>query len=350
MTSDSKLTGIVGYGAYIPRFRITVEEIARVWGAEAESIKSGINVEEKAVPNLDEDTLTISVAAARNALKRAKINPSDIGAVFVGSESHPYVVKPTGTIVAEAIGASQNLFCADLEFACKAGTAGMQICYAMHKAGMIKYGLAIGADCAQGRPGDALEYTAAAGGAAYIIGSDALAVIEDTVSFTTDTPDFFRREGQPYPTHAGRFTGEPAYFRHVSEATTALLEKTGMKTNEFDYVIFHMPNGKFPLRMAKEFGIPMEKMKQGLVVTKIGNTYSGSSILGLSNVLDIAKPGDKILLTSYGSGAGADSFSIRVTDKITERQKLAKTTTEYIKDKEYVDYGVYAKLKGKLLI
>jgi hydroxymethylglutaryl-CoA synthase len=348
--ANSKLVGITGYGAYIPRFRITIEEIARVWGTEAESIKSGLNVEEKAVPGLDEDTLTISVAAAKNALKRAQIKPEEIGAVFVGSESHPYVVKPTGTIVAEAIGASQQLFCADLEFACKAGTAGMQICFAMCKAGMIKYGLAIGADCAQGRPGDALEYTAAAGGAAFIIGSDPLAIIEETTSFATDTPDFFRREGQPYPTHAGRFTGEPAYFRHVMGATNSLLEKTKLKPADFDYVVFHMPNGKFPLKMAKEYGIPLEKMKQGLVVTKIGNTYSGSSPLGLTNVLDIAKPGQRILLTSYGSGAGADSFSFLVTEKIKERQKLAKLTSEYIKNKEYVDYGVYAKLKGKLLI
>lgn len=345
--TNSKI-GITGYGVYIPRYRIKVEEIARIWGADANSIKSGLNVQEKAVPDMDEDMITISVAAARNAMKRSQIDPAEINAVFVGSESHPYVVKPSGTIVAEALGTSQNIFCADLEFACKAGTAGMQICYAMCKAGMIKYGLAIGADCAQGRPGDALEYTAAAGGAAFIIGKDPLATIEETVSFATDTPDFFRREGQPYPTHAGRFTGEPAYFRHVTSATNLLLEKTGMKPDDFDYVVFHMPNGKFPLRMAKEYGIPMEKITPGLVVTRIGNTYSASSILGLAGVLDIAKPGDKILLTSYGSGAGADSFFIIVTDKIMERRELAHNTEYYINKKEYVDYGVYAKLKGKL--
>ena len=76
---------------------------------------------------------------------------------------------------------------------------------------MIEYGLAIGADTSQGAPGDALEYTASAGGAAYIIGKDnTLADIEETYSFTTDTPDFYRREGQDYPSQGGRFTGEPA--------------------------------------------------------------------------------------------------------------------------------------------
>ena len=343
--------GIVGYGCYIPRFRIKVEEIARIWGSDAQSIKSGLDVEEKSVPDQDEDTITISVEAAKNALKRAVINANDIEAIFIGSESHPYAVKPSGTVVAEALGIVKNnkkLFCADLEFACKAGTAGMQICYAMVKSEMIKYGLAIGSDTSQARPGDALEYTAAAGGGAFIIGRKPVVNIDDTISYTTDTPDFFRREGEPYPKHAGRFTGEPAYFEHVITTTKMLLEKTGLKQNDFDYIIFHQPNGKFPVKAAKVLGFPLEKLKQGLIVKKIGNTYSGSSLLGLCSVLDVAKPGQRILMTSYGSGAGSDSFSMTVTDRIDEVRNLAQPTSYYIDDKEYIDYGMYVKLKGKL--
>ena len=120
--------------------------------------------------------------------------------MYKRQESHPYAVKPTATIVADAIRASPNLTAADLEFACKAGTAGIQAAVGLVKSGMIKYGLAIGADTSQGAPGDALEYTASAGGAAYIIGEDnTIADIEHTCSFTTDTPDFYRREGQAYP-------------------------------------------------------------------------------------------------------------------------------------------------------
>jgi len=119
--------GIVGYGAYVPMYRIKAEEIAKVWGADANSIKRGLAIEEKSVPGPDEDTATISVEAARHALKMAQIDPQDIGAIYIGSESHPYAVKPTATIVAEAIEATPNLTAADLEFACKAGTAGIQI-------------------------------------------------------------------------------------------------------------------------------------------------------------------------------------------------------------------------------
>ncbi|OYT35425.1 hydroxymethylglutaryl-CoA synthase, partial [Archaeoglobales archaeon ex4484_92] len=205
------MIGIISYGSYIPRYRISVDEIARVWGEDANTIKNGLGVIEKSVPDLDEDAATIAVEAAREAIKRVNIDARDIGAIFVGSESHPYAVKPTSTIVGEALGVGNSYFTADLEFACKAGTAGIQICYAMVKADMVKYGLAIGTDTSQARPGDALEYSASAGGAAFIIGRDPIAEIEATYSFTTDTPDFWRRDLQPYPSHGGRFTGIPAY-------------------------------------------------------------------------------------------------------------------------------------------
>ena len=112
------MSGIVGYGVYIPSYRIKVEEIAKVWGDDPKAISRGLVVNEKSVPAPDEDTATISVEAARNSLKRAMIDPKKIGAVYVGSESHPYAVKPTATIVAEAIEASPELTAADLEFAC----------------------------------------------------------------------------------------------------------------------------------------------------------------------------------------------------------------------------------------
>ena len=340
--------GIVGYGAYIPKFRISVDEIARVWKADGENIRKGLLVEEKSVPDKDEDTITISVEAGRNALLRAGINPQDVGALYIGSESHPYVVKPSGTVVADALNIGPELMVADFEFACKAGTAGIQCCYALVKAGEIKYGMAIGADCAQSKPGDALEYTAAAGGAAYIMGKNPLAALEGTYSYTTDTSDFWRREGSDYPSHGARFTGEPAYFRHVTSATNELLKKLSLKSSDFSHVVFHMPNGKFPLKAAKSLGFSKEQLELGMVVTRIGNCYSGSSLLGLSRVLDNAKPGERILLTSYGSGAGSDSFSFVVTDKILERVDLAKKTDFYMDRKENIDYGTYVRLRKKL--
>ena len=319
------MVGIITYGAYIPRYRIKVDEIARVWGANAAEISGGLGVFEKAVPDYDENTATFAVEAARAALARREVDVSEIKAVYVGSESHPYAVKPTAVTVGEAIGATPVMTAADYEFACKAGTAAIQTSMGLVASGMMKYAVAIGADTAQGAPGDALEYTAAAGGAAYIIGNDdPIAEINDTCSFTSDTPDFWRREGEDYPQHGGRFSGEPGYFKHVESAAKMMMERRGTRPSDYDYAVFHQPNAKFPQKAAKTLGFTSEQIKPGLLVPRLGNTYSGAVPLGLAAVLDIAKPGDRIFVTSYGSGAGSDSFDITVTEAILDKIDRSK--------------------------
>ena len=345
-----KKVGIVGYGAYVPKHRIRVEEIAKVWGTDAESYKKGLMLREKSVPAPDEDTITMSVEATRNALMRCGIDPKRIGAVYVGSESHPYAVKPSGTVLAEAIGAVPDVHCADYEFACKAGSEAMFVTLSLVKSGEMDYALAVGGDTSQGAPGDALEYSAAAGAAAFIMGrEDLIAVCDFTYSYMTDTPDFWRREYQYYPQHAGRFTGEPAYFKHVTNSAKTILERSGMKPSDFAYAVFHQPNGKFPMRAGKMLGFTKEQMEPGWLSPTLGNTYSGSSPMGLTATLDVAKPGDRILMTSYGSGAGSDSFIWTVTDRIEKVRKAAPGTREQLENNiRYVDYGTYAKFRGKI--
>ncbi len=338
--------GIVGYGCYIPKYRIKVEEIAKVWQKDALTIKHGLMINEKSVPDVDEDTITLAIESGKNALLSCGVEPKKIGALFIGSESHPYVVKPSGTVVSEALRIAPEVIVADFEFACKAGTAAMLCCSAFVRAGDMEYAMAIGSDTAQSKPGDALEFTAAAGAAAFIIGKDACTEIEGFYSYTTDTPDFWRREGQEFPKHGARFTGEPAYFKHVINASKMLMEKLSLKPADFDYVVLHMPNGKFPTRAAKKLGFQKEQYEKGLIVTKIGNTYSASSLIGLCAVLDNAKPGDRILLTSFGSGAGSDSFSFIVTDKILDLKR--GLFEKYAGTKEYIDYGTYVRLRKKL--
>ena len=336
--------GITGYGAYVPMYRVKVEEIAKVWGRDGESVRDGLFLHEKSVPAMDEDTATISIHAAKNALKHAGLKGGDIGAVYVGSESHPYAVKPTAVTVAEAIGSTPNVMAADYEFACKAGTAAIQNCMGLVKAGYIEHGMAIGADTSQGRPGDVLEYSASAGGGAFVIGKkELIAEITHTVSFTSDTPDFWRREGEQYPRHGARFTGEPAYFKHVFGATKALLAKTNTQPKDYDYVVFHTPNAKFPTAAAAKLGFTPQQYRDGLLVTTIGNTYSGCSPLGVSKVLDSARPDQTILMVSYGSGSGSDAFRIVVKDLIEERRGLARRTEDYIARKTYLEYAQYAK-------
>jgi len=343
--------GIVTYGAYVPRYRITPKEIGAVWGVDGEAMGKGLNIRAKSVPGPDEDVITMSVEAARSALKKAPgITPKDVGAIYVGSESHPYAVKPSATIVAEAIEAGPVMTAADYEFACKAGTAAIQTTMGLTLSDMYKYGMAVGADTSQGAPGDALEYSASAGAAAFVIGKDPLiASIDHTISYTTDTPDFWRREGQAYPSHGGRFTGEPAYFKHVLSCANLLFKRAGTSPEDYDYAVFHQPNGKFPVRAGRTLGFKDEQMETGLLVREIGNTYSAAIMVGLCAILDVAKPGNRIFAVGYGSGAGSDGFDITVTDGVDAiDRRSGRTLRRMVEDVKFLDYATYAKFRGKI--
>ncbi len=340
--------GIVGYGAYVPVYRLSASEISKQW-------RSGhdldfLPVKQKSVPGMDEDVITMSIEASKNALRRAGIKSEEIRAIWIGSESHPYAVKPSGTVVGEVLNIIPNIISADMEFACKAGTEAMQAAIAFVGSSMGNYALALGMDTAQGRPGDALEYTAAAGGAAFIVGpvEKSLAIIEGSFSYVTDTPDFFRRAYQKYPEHGNRFTGEPAYFKHITESVKALLKGLSLKPSDFTAAVFHQPNVKFPRNVASMLGFTKDQIKYGLLAGKIGNTYAGSSVIGLTDILDHSKPGDRILLASFGSGAGSDAFSLVVTDKIKNAVKKAPMTQDYVERSIPVNYGLYARWRNKI--
>jgi hydroxymethylglutaryl-CoA synthase len=343
LMQSKERAAILGYGAYIPFYRLPTTEIAKVWKGGG----SGPNLE-KAVAAADEDTVTMAIEAARQAVNMAGVE--SLGAVFVGTESKPYAVKPTSTIVAQALG-QHNTLAADLEFACKAGTEAMQIITGLVGSGMINAGLAIGMDTAQGRPGDDLEYTAASGGAAYVIGrrsKDAIAVIDCSTSYVSDTGDFWRRAHERYPRHLSRFTGEPAYFHHIESSVTILFKETGHKPSDFKYAVFHQPNPRFPVEVATRLGFTMDQIKTGLLNPMIGNTYAGSSPIGLAAVLDEAEPGDKILLASFGSGAGSDAFCIDVLDGITRSRGMNPTVKSMLGRSTKIDYSTYSKFRDKL--
>ncbi|MEM4733148.1 MAG: hydroxymethylglutaryl-CoA synthase, partial [Candidatus Bathyarchaeia archaeon] len=217
----------------------------------------------------------------------------------------------------------------------------------------IKYSMVIGADNSQaaprGCPGGELDLFVGYGAAAFIFGKhDVIAEIEGWYSCTSDTPDFWRRDGEPFPMHGGRFTGDPAYFKHVRKATAKLMEKHRLKASDISYFVTHQPNPQFPVRVAKELGFKEEQYAASLQINKFGNTYSGCSPIGLASILDVAKPDELILITSYGSGAGSDAYLLRTTSQIADKRQRQKFTVQAQANNpfvEYVDYPAYRRLK-----
>src|SRR5947207_15995332 len=115
-------SGIVSYGAYIPRYRIRPKDIGVVWGADGEAMGRGLNIRAKSVPGPDEDVITISVEAAPAYMAKMDLDPTEIGAIYVGPEQHPYAVKPTAMIATEAISSASVLIAADFDLAFKSRT------------------------------------------------------------------------------------------------------------------------------------------------------------------------------------------------------------------------------------
>jgi len=347
------MVGIVSYGTYLPKCRLSLADIANVWKKNPEEIIKSLGVSEKTVPSIDEDAVTIAIEAATQALKNFPQKRSNIGALFIGSESHPYAVNPTSSIVGEFLDIGHNYLSADLEFACKAGSAAIQIVASLISSKQINYGLAIGSDTAQSKPRNALEYTSASAGAAFLLGSSkVIASLEAYTSYSSDTPDFWRRDGSKYPSHAGRFTGEPAYFSHVINSANLLFQKAQLKASDIDYCIFHMPNGKFPRDVAYRLGFTEAQLAPSLTVSQIGNPYSASSLMGLAATLDIAKPHQKIFMVSYGSGAGSDAFLWKTTPNIltiqNNKRRNHDLVSDQIKNKTYINYLDYLKQTHKL--
>ncbi|MEM3899308.1 MAG: hydroxymethylglutaryl-CoA synthase [Candidatus Bathyarchaeia archaeon] len=335
--------GIVGYGVYTSKFRIKESNM------------------ERAVPFIDEDAITAAVEAGKLALIHSGVDSSLIGKVYVGSESNPYAVKPIASKVAQVLKLGeedddvQGVDAVDTEFACKAATSMFKDAISLvsfPKMG-VAYAMVIGADNSQAaprdNPGGELDFFVGFGGCAYIFGkTDVIAELEGWYSCTSDTPDFWRRDGELYPMHGGRFTGDPAYFKHVRKAARKLMEKLGLQPSDINYFVAHQPNVAFPVRVAKELGFKEEQYLPSLQVAKFGNTYSGSSPIGLAAVLDIAKPNERILIVSYGSGAGSDAYSFITTSQIVEKRRRQKMTVRYQAENpflEYVDYTTYRRLK-----
>lgn len=337
------LPGIVGYGVYTSRFRIKEGNL------------------ERAIPFVDEDSVTAAVEAGKIALIHSGVDSTKVGKVYVGSESNPYAVKPIASKVAQVLklgeedGDVQSVDAVDTEFACKAATSMFKDAAALinYPDSGIQNAMVIGADNSQaaprGFPGGELDHFVGYGAAAFIFGKhDVIAEIEGWYSCTSDTPDFWRRDGEAYPMHGGRFTGDPAYFKHVKKAVTKLMTKLNLKPADVNYFVPHQPNPAFPAKVAKDLGFKDEQYAPSLMVNKFGNTYSGCSPVGLAAVLDLAKPEERIIIASYGSGAGSDAYLLRTTNQLLDKRRNQKMTVKHQAENrflQYVDYTTYRRLK-----
>jgi hydroxymethylglutaryl-CoA synthase len=365
--------GIIGYGAYIPLQRIQSELIVREREKKRDDlpqfldkVRNGLMLRDKSVAGITEDSITIATEAALNAVEMARVDPSEIETVAVGSESKPYAVGTIARHVASFLGLGNHVYIADLEGACNSGMQSTAFVESQILSGRIKYGLAVGTDVAQAPVGDPLEYACGAGAGAFLLGKDnPVATIVDTAAYSSLTLDFWRRDGATVPSHFGRTTVE-AYIKHVIGAIEGLLLKhPEISLMDFDYITFHQPSGYVPMKTCKTLTqekIPIlenpelenrirltpefieEKIRPWLRVLDTGNTYAASTLIATCDILDHANPGEDVLAVSYGSGAYTIATWMRVEDEILERKGRIPTVRDYLNRRRDISLQAYRRI------
>jgi hydroxymethylglutaryl-CoA synthase len=159
----------------------------------------------------------------------------------------------------------------------------------------------------------------------------------------------YRRHGERYLKDSGiaAYT-EQAFNQALTTSVKGLLMDLGLKPEDFAYAIFQQFDGRIAYDIGRKLGFKDNQISPSMTVTRIGDSGSASTLIGLCAVLDVAKPRDRILVASYGSGSGSDAISLVTTDQLMERRNSAPLTEDYLAQKEYVDYLTYLKF-GKML-
>jgi len=328
------VSGIVGYGVYIPWCRIKLSDLAAAWG---EQFPFPV---EKTVPFWDEDSITMAAEAMRNAIRHAGIDESEIGAIYFGTTTNPYLEIQGSSILKTMFETRSDTLTMDFTDSARSSTLAMIACMGAIESGSIKYGMVVGSDMLVGMPGSSEEYLASSGAGALIIGQENLiAEIEERSSYATEFTGRWRSETEAFPkTTMERFIRKHGFIDHVAAAGRELLGKLGKKSDDFKYAVFSTPDLTYPRRVSRQLGLTLDQINPGLVATYVGYTGSSSVLIALATVLDRAKPAERIMMISYASG-GSDAFSVLPTEKIeAKRQNIVE---KYLKRKRYVDYNTY---------
>ena len=259
--------GIWGYGVSIPRHRIAVEEINRVWKNLPFEAAKARKVRERAVLGPDEDTVTLSTDAAVKAIAMSGLDRGRIGALLLGTQTSPYHTRPAASILVDAIGLRNDVFAADIQFSGKSGTSALLMALAWVEGGLAEMAIAIGADTLSYHvsPGDSQEYVASSGACAVIVGrGPGLAEIEAAASYMTDTPDYFRLDGERYIRTGGTAmtaTGV-GIQEHVLGAWERLNRGTASDRKASRISPFSKRTERRPSRSAKSSALPTNRSRR----------------------------------------------------------------------------------------
>jgi len=336
--------GIIGYGAYIPKYRIKAEEYTKAWGSF-----SAPGVREKSVPGYDEDVITMAVEAAHNAINYAGIDADSIGTLYLATSSGPYWEKPLSSTLLAALTGNEEVRTADFTGSTRAGTAAFLGCFDRIAAEGRGVGLVVASDIPLGPPDRGSEHPFGAGSAAYVIGEgNPIAILEGSYCTSIETlGERFRRAGELYT----RDLELRVNFMEqcLQRSIHGLLGALNLTPEKVDHLVLQQPDAAKSVKAVGKFGFSDKALGLGMIAAYTGDTGVASPLLSLAHVLDDAQGSERIVVASYG--AGSDAFSLLVQDGIVQRRAQSPevpTFKDYLEKKEYVDYVTYLKFKKYL--
>ena len=335
--------GISGYGVYIPKLRIKKEEYAKAWGSF-----SAAGVNEKSVMGFDEDVLTSAVKVSRRALESVPLTPDRISRFALASTSAPYIEKLLSGTILVSVGMSNTAFSSDHTTSTRAGTEAIIAGFEHVLANPGGKALVAAADAPKASMWDSIEHQLGAGAAAFVLSSDNLiAELEGHASYASE---YFGERFKPrddsliHDINVKKFS-EGSLITNTTRAGNALMKKLNRKPEEYQHVVIQQPDARVPATVAARMNFTDIQLAAGLVSKVLGDLGAASVPVALTAVLDAAKVGDRIMVISYGSGAGSDALSFKV---VGERKAIPRFQAEADR-KEYIDYVKYLKIKGAIL-
>ncbi len=334
--------GISGYGVAIPRLRIKREDYAKAWGSF-----SAAGVNEKAVAGFDEDMLTLATKVSQRALEAVPLTPDKVTRFAFASTTPPYTEKLLSGTVLVGLGASGETYASDHTSSTRAGTEALLAGFEHLMGNPNGVALVAAADAPQASMWDPIEHGMGSGAAAFVLsGFATIAELEGAASYVSE---YFgerfrpREEGQTRDLNVKKFS-EGSFVTNTTKAASALLKKLGRKPEEYAHLVIQQPDARAPASVAAKLGFQDPQLAAGLIAANLGDLGAASTPMGLAAALEASKVGDRILMVSYGSGAGSDALSFKV---VTDR-KPAFTVSKESARKEYIDYVQYLKLKGAI--
>jgi len=328
------MAGIISYSAYVPLWRLSR-------GAIAQGLSG-----EKAVANFDEDSITMSVASAIHTIDG--MDRKEIDGVFFASTTSPYKEKMASTTVAAALDMRRDISTADFTNSIRAGTTAIKNAVDTIKAGSAKKILVTAADCRLGIPGSVFEQNLGDGAASLLLGDSDVAVeIMDSYSISNEMIDVWRTDEDAFVrSWETRFVLSQGYNKVMKETVSGLLKKSGLFPKDFSRLVLYSPDGRSVIGLAKSMGFDPKSQLQDIFFDSIGNTGTPYAIMLMTAALEEAKPGDRILLATYGNGA--DAFVLQVTEEIEKIRNRDVMKRQLAAKKNIPDYKTYLQWRGLL--